>query len=170
MNSSHPTDPHWRQWFRTYGSRLMLAARQWTRCASDAEDVVQEAFVRYWRKQRHLPGDPLPLMLTSVRRAALDQLRQVDRRQNREQAHVDIAAESWFEPHAEGDERANRLEEAVVQLPTEQREVLVLKIWGELTFAEIAEQLGLSPHTAASRYRYALGSLRQKLNTVENHG
>ena len=40
----------------------------------------------------------------------------------------------------------------------------------ELTFAQIAEQLGLSPHTAASRYRYALGALRQKLNTVENHG
>jgi RNA polymerase sigma-70 factor (ECF subfamily) len=148
----------------------MLAARQWTRCASDAEDVVQEAFVRYWRKQRHLPGDPLPLMLTSVRRAALDQLRQGERRQDREQAHFDMAAESWFEPTPEGDERASRLEEAVVQLPSEQREVLVLKIWGELTFAQIAEQLGISAHTAASRYRYALERMRQNLNAVENHG
>lgn len=148
----------------------MLAARQWTRSAADAEDVVQEAFVRYWRKQRHLEGDPLPLMLTSVRRAALDMLRKGDRRQQREQDHVDIAAESWFESPAEGDDRANRLEEAVVQLPSEQREVLVLKIWGELTFAQIADQLGLSANTVASRYRYALGALRQKLNTVENHG
>jgi RNA polymerase sigma-70 factor (ECF subfamily) len=163
-------DSNWRHWYRTYGARLMLAARQWTRSAADAEDVVQEAFVRYWRNQRHLAGDPLPLMLTSVRRAALDLLRQGDRRQQREQDHVDIAAESWFESTAEGDERANRLEEAVVQLPSEQREVLVLKIWGEQTFAQIAEQLGVSGNTAASRYRYALGALRQKLNTLENHG
>jgi RNA polymerase sigma-70 factor (ECF subfamily) len=81
-----------------------------------------------------------------------------------------MAAESWFEPTPEGDERASRLEEAVVQLPSEQREVLVLKIWGELTFAQIAEQLGVSAHTAASRYRYTLERMRQNLNAVENHG
>lgn len=112
----------------------------------------------------------MPLMLTSVRRSALDLLRRRARRERREQEHVDIAAESWFEPNPECDDRANHLEEAVVQLPSEQREVLVLKIWGGLTFAEIADRLDLSPHTAASRYRYALGALRQKLSTLENHG
>ncbi len=76
MSDFTAPDSNWRHWFRTYGARLMLAARQWTRCATDAEDVVQEAFVRYWRNQRHLDADPLPLMLTSVRRAALDLLRQ----------------------------------------------------------------------------------------------
>jgi RNA polymerase sigma-70 factor (ECF subfamily) len=57
-----------------------------------------------------------------------------------------------------------------VQLPSEQREVVVLKIWGGLTFAQIAEQLELSAHTAASRYRYALSKLRESLKGVENHG
>lgn len=172
MSASAPSSTDWRTWFETYGARLLLVARQWTRSASDAEDVVQEAFVRYWRQQRGLPGDPLPLLITSVRRAALDLIRRSARRERREQAQVDLQAEAWFEPNRDGDERANRLEEAVVQLPSEQREVLVLKIWGELTFAQIAEQLALSPNTAASRYRYALGALRDKLSTLEkeNHG
>ncbi len=170
MSESRPTSADWRAWFENYGARLLLVARQWTRSAADAEDVVQEAFVRYWRQQRHLAGDPLPLLITSVRRAALDLIRRSARRERREQVHVDLHAESWFEPNPEGDDRSNALEEAVVQLPSEQREVLVLKIWGGLTFADIATQLGLSPNTAASRYRYALGALRDKLSTLENHG
>lgn len=170
MSSVPQPNSDWRSWYRAYGARLLIAARQWTRSAADAEDVVQEAFVRFWRHQRHLKGDPLPLMLTSVRRAALDLLRRSARRQRREQDHVDVAAESWFEAHPENDERANLLEEAVIQLPSEQREVLVLKIWGDLTFAEIADRLDLSANTAASRYRYALGALRQKLSTLTDHG
>ena len=79
-------------------------------------------------------------------------------------------SEAWFEANIEGNDRANRLEEAVVQLPSEQREVVVLKIWGGLTFAQIAEQLEVPANTAASRYRYALTKLRETLNTVENHG
>lgn len=170
MPENDPSDDSWRTWFQTYGARLLLLARQWTRSAADAEDVVQEAFVRYWRHQRHLPGDPLALMLTSVRRSALDLLRQSDRRARREQTQVDLAAEAWFDPCPEDNERANLLEEAVVQLPTEQREILVLKIWGGLTFAEIAQQLELSPNTVASRFRYALTAIRRNLTTIENHG
>ncbi len=55
------------------------------------------------------------------------------------------------------------LEESLKQLPVEQREVLVLKVWGELTFPQIGELMGVSHNTAASRYRYALAALRQRL-------
>ncbi|GAB5562433.1 MAG: hypothetical protein SynsKO_40800 [Synoicihabitans sp.] len=170
MSASPPSSSDWRPWFETYGARLLLVARQWTRSAADAEDVVQEAFVRFWRKQRHLGGDPLPLLITSVRRAALDLLRSRSRREQRELEHVDLQAEAWFESPINSNERKTRLEEAVVQLPSEQREVVVLKVWGGLTFAQIAEQLDLSANTAASRYRYALNRLRDTLKTVENHG
>ena len=44
------------------------------------------------------------------------------------------------------------------------------KIWGELTFEEIAAQLELPANTAASRYRYALGALRKELNATACHG
>jgi RNA polymerase sigma-70 factor (ECF subfamily) len=48
-------------------------------------------------------------------------------------------------------------------LPPEQKEVLTLKVWGELTFDEISRILDLSLNTVASRYRYALGKLKEWL-------
>ncbi len=50
--------------------------------------------------------------------------------------------------------------EALAQLPADQTEVVVLKTWHELTFAEIGQILDISPNTAASRYRYGLEKLR----------
>ena len=73
-------EPSWKHWIEAHGPKLLLCARQWTRSLADAEDVLQEAFVRYWRHQRQLPGDPQALIITSIRRAALDHARREDRR------------------------------------------------------------------------------------------
>lgn len=70
----------------------------------------------------------------------------------------------------ESDERHQAIEKALREVSAEQREVLVLKIWGELTFEQIAAELEISPNTAASRYRYALVALRQKLTLADCHG
>jgi RNA polymerase sigma-70 factor (ECF subfamily) len=133
---------------------------------------VQEAFVRFWRHQRHLPGDPVALLVTSVRRAAFDLGRREGRRILREARTVDGSAEpvAWFASSIEQDERRVAIEEALQRIPPEQREVLVLKIWGELTFEQIATELGLSANTAASRYRYALAALRRELASADCHG
>jgi RNA polymerase sigma-70 factor (ECF subfamily) len=70
----------------------------------------------------------------------------------------------------ESDDRRVAIEDALQRIPPEQREVLVLKIWGELTFEQIGTELALSPNTAASRYRYALAALRQELAAADCHG
>jgi RNA polymerase sigma-70 factor (ECF subfamily) len=167
-----PNHDSWKNWFQLYGPRLLLCARQWTRSLADAEDVVQEAFVRYWRRQRSLPGEPMALLVTSVRRAAFDLARRNGRRTAREERtadEIDIHG-SAFQSNLEGDERRLAIEVAMQRIPSEQREVLVLKIWGELTFDQIGRELGLSPNTAASRYRYALAALRQELAAADCHG
>jgi len=159
----------WKKWIEAHGPKLLLCARQWTRSLADAEDVLQEAFVRYWRHQRQLPGDPQALIITSIRRAALDLARREDRRTAREeQAGGGIEADQLvFERlPGEGDERRAEIEVALQRLPAEQREVLVLKIWQEFTFEQIGEALGIPPNTAASRYRYALNALRQQLEPL----
>lgn len=162
----------WQKWFQRHGPKLLLCARQWTRSASDAEDVVQDAFVRFWRHQRNLPGEPIALLVTSIRRAAVDRARRDGRRSLREDRALagDEATSPHFETVLENDERRAAIEEAMGRLPAEQREVLVLKIWGELTFEQIAAALELSPNTAASRYRYALAALRRELKSVDCHG
>jgi RNA polymerase sigma-70 factor (ECF subfamily) len=70
----------------------------------------------------------------------------------------------------EADDRREAVEAAMRRLPEEQREVLVLKIWAELTFEQIAGELEISPNTAASRYRYALAALRKELTAADCHG
>lgn len=159
----------WKDWIEAHGPRLLLCARQWTRSLADAEDVLQEAFVRFWRHQRELPGDPQALLLVSIRRAALDLARRDDRRQARElraDGGVEDNTPGFARLPGEGDERREEIELALRRLPPEQREVLVLKIWQERTFEQIGELLGISPNTAASRYRYALTALRSELEPL----
>ena len=153
------TDEDWRVCFAQLGPGLVLFARQWVRSAADAEDIVQEAFVRFWRKQHSIQNRAL--LFATVRSIALDLLRRDGRRARRE-AEVVADSEQCTEPEFNfADENQQQLAAAVDRLPSEQREVLVMKIWNELTFADIASVLGISQNTAASRYRYALASLKK---------
>ncbi len=146
-----------------YGARLLLFARQQTRSEADAEDVLQDAFVRIWKT-----GDEpsLPKLFTAIRRAAIDLGRQMDRRSVRETKVAESSPDTFFEQPLEAKERAELLENALRTLPAAQQEVVMLKIWGELTFDEIARVVDASPHTVASRYRYALQTLRSNLHLL----
>jgi RNA polymerase sigma-70 factor (ECF subfamily) len=73
----------------------------------------------------------------------------------------------WFDKTIEEDERAAQIEEALKTLPDYYKEVILLKIWGDLTFEEIAETLDIPMNTAASRYRYALEKLRRTITPAK---
>lgn len=161
-------DPdEWKRWFTENAPRLHLYARQQTRSESDAEDVLQDAFVRMWNTARKEPdlGLPnLPFGYTSIRRCAIDLARKNQRRLQREEtAHDGLDDVQWFESDLEGAERKEALERAIKRLPKKYQEVLALKIWGEQTFQAIADLQGISINTVASRYRYALQGLRREL-------
>ena len=155
------TEPVWKSWFARHGAKLLLFARQQARNSHDAEDLVQEAFVRMWRLYGQ-SGELAPgLVYRAIRRLAIDWARSLDRRATREQkTFLDSPMSTSFESNLEHDERQQALLRAVDRLPTEQKEVLTLKVWGELTFDEIARTLDLSLNTVASRHRYALQKLK----------
>ncbi len=135
-------DENWKVCFSQIAPGLLLFARQWTRSTADAEDVVQEAFVRFWRKQHNI--DNRSLLYATVRSIALDFLRRDSRRARRESA-VFSESECGVQPEFEiENESQQELAAAVALLPNEQREVLIMKIWNDLTFAEIATVLGIS--------------------------
>jgi RNA polymerase sigma-70 factor, ECF subfamily len=158
------TDEDWKTCFAQLGPALLLFARRWTNSRADAEDIVQDAFVRFWRRPHSIGNRAL--LYATVRSMALDRLRS-DQRRARREAAVALDGAKHLEPQFTTlDEGQKMLAAAVERLPNEQQEVVVLKIWNELTFAEIAQILEISPNTAASRYRYALGALKK---TLQHH-
>src|SRR5438132_7542750 len=80
------TDEIWKTCFSQLAPGLVLFARQWTRSAADAEDIVQETFVRFWRKQHDIANRGL--LYATVRSIALDFLRRDSRRARRESAAI----------------------------------------------------------------------------------
>lgn len=151
---------------KDHGATLLLFVRQWVPDASDAEDVLQEAVLKYWRSGHFVEENP-KYLFACVRNAAMDFLRQNSRRKKRENRTIQ-EQQRCQEPSLSGPlEQENlriQIENALGNLSVEQREVVVMKIWGELTFAEIAETLNIPSDTAASRYRYAMARLRQNLS------
>ena len=120
-------DGTWQSWFETYGRKLLLFGRQWATSAAGAEDIVQEAFVRFWRSPYRHDGDAHLQLFAMVRRAGLDHVRATSRRAARETIAVaEGETVAWFTPAT--DERDAAIQSALQQLPPEQREVVVLKI------------------------------------------
>ncbi len=141
-------------------SSLTLYARQWLDCAS-ADDVVQDALVSLLA-QRTAPDDPVAWMFRAVRNAAIDQARSASRRLKREETFA-RSRRDWFEASSESLMDARSAEQALAQLPIELAEIVVLRIWSELGFAQIARILQLSPSTVHDRYVVALSQLRGAL-------
>ncbi len=148
---------------RHHGPALVLWARQWVRTHADAEDVIQNAFLRFWRSRSNA-NDQRAYLFACVKTAALDWQRGNQRRIHREESAARPEAEEpLFRTSLEQKERSAVIESALWQLPEDQRQVLILKIWGSLTFPQIAQTLEIPANTAASRYRYALDKLREVL-------
>lgn len=154
----------WEPWVAENAPKWLLFARQQTRCEADAQDVVQEAVVECWH--RRMDGAPpvAGMVFATIRQRAIDLGRNTDRRANREAAVFREIPEAWFDGGVEEREKNQLLQTAVNKLPENYREVVTLKVWGELTFAQIAAALEIPANTAASRYRYGLAELR-KLTT-----
>ena len=117
---------------------LVLYARQWLD-GPGADDAVQEALIALLA-QPEPPRNPTAWMYRAVRNAAIDAARATERRRRREQS-VALSRREWFVPHPEALLDAQTAEQALQQLAPEHREVVVLRIWGDLAFAEIADVL-----------------------------
>lgn len=139
-----------------HAAALVLYARQFCACP---DDVVQNALLKLVRL-RTPPANVLGWLYSAVRSAALDASRSDRRRQKHEAA---AASEGWFTLRDESGLDGQTAADALATLPLELREVLVARIWGELTFEEIAATVGSSAATCHRRYTEGLGLLREKL-------
>ena len=145
--------------------RLLRYAETLTRNRADAEDAMQSALVKVTRKPKQLANadKPWAYLVRVVRNEAL---RVIGRR--KPIASLASLLQVWrpVDCPLEQQESREKVQQAVARLPAEQAEVVVLKIWEQFTFAEIAELIHESPNTAASRYRYALEKLSRHLQPL----
>ena len=146
--------------FSAYGRELVLYARQWVKTA-EAEDVVQEVFIRLI-KQPEPPRNVKAWLFRAVRNGVIS----LWRSQQRRLKHTEkLAAEQagWFETRPGDLIDAAAAQQVLETLPIEQREIVTLRIWGQMTLKEIAEVVGAPSSTVFSRYTAALEAIRKKM-------
>jgi RNA polymerase sigma factor (sigma-70 family) len=151
------TDESVQALYQKHGAELAAYACSRGLDLASAQDMVQQVFLKLL-EGRVLPDRaPLAYLYRAVRNASLNLRR--DRGQE-----VGLADEELWLAHETADRtEILSVQDALRELPEEQRETVFLKIWSGLTLHEIADATGTSLNTVASRYRYALGKLRERL-------
>jgi RNA polymerase sigma-70 factor (ECF subfamily) len=125
-----------------------------------SEDVLHQVFVKLLQGNVAIAGPPVHYLYRAVRNTAHNYRRSHSR---------EVALPSnghWLEGPPALHDIGLALESALDELPSEQREIIVLHGWGQMTFEDAAEILEISANTAASRYRYGLAKLRDRLGPL----
>ena len=147
--------------YELQAAKLVLYGRALGLSHVEAEDVLQETFVALLRLQTE-PDNVEHYTIRSYRNRALNYRRSLWRRVARE-----FESARWFERSPDESPAERQAMRALAELPREQREAIVLKLWHRYTFEEMGRLLDTSPNTIAGRYRYGLQKLRVLLKGAE---
>lgn len=142
-----------------HGAALALYARQWCRAP---EDALQEALIELLR-QNPAPDHPVAWLYKTVRRRAMN-LARAERRRAKHHRRACEERESWFLPEDNVLGEPVDVEALLKRLPPLEREIVVARIWGELSYAQIAELVDRSTSAVHRRYQRALVELGRIMN------
>ena len=140
--------------YRKHGAELVLFATSFTNDRFGAQDAVQQVFLNMLDRQQLVVAEPRAYLYRAVRNTVLNAIKLSGRQ-------TELPEDPWFFAPSAQPERELTLRSALRELPQEQRELVVMHVWGGLTCAEIAHVADISVNTATSRYRYALANLRE---------
>lgn len=147
----------WNTLLQRYATPLAIYAAQ---ICSEPEDVVQEAFLELFR-QGEPPENVSAWLYKVVRNKSISSRRSATRRDRHEGRRANRSP-SWFEESPGNTLDAREITRQISELSNDEREVLVLRLWSELTFEEIAELTGCSSSTCHRLYQNAIEQLRKK--------
>ena len=168
LRFKHGSSEALRRIYEKYRLYLLKLAVALLHDVNGAEDVVHDVFVRFAQSadQLRINGSLKAYLRTCVVNGARNKSRSDQVRSYVELSEVDpIASEqNGSDQWAILKEESMRISNALVQIPFEQREVVVLHLHGDMKFREIAKMQAVSTKTIQSRYRYGLDKLRSILN------
>ena len=150
---------HLRQLYEEHGAALALYARQW--CVHP-EDALQEALIDL-AQHPTVPRDPVAWLFKTVRCKAINQSRSELRRSKYHQRAAE-QREPWFVPDPNSNFDSSELESLLSKLPALDREIVVARIWGDMSFEQIAELVERSMSFVYRRYQFVLVVLEKKMN------
>ena len=149
--------------YRQHGAALVLFASTIIGERSRAQDAVHQVLLKLIENGNLSRAvDKKAYLFACIRNAVMNERKL----QNRHEPIQGDAA--WFSPPHRDIAGEQNLRRSLAALPDDQREIVVLHLWGDLTFSQIADLLSISSNTAASRYRYALEKLRGAMSVKEN--
>jgi RNA polymerase sigma-70 factor (ECF subfamily) len=157
-----------RRIYELHKDHLLMLARALTGDRNQAEDIVHDVFVAFARNVRRLR------LRTSLRAylsvSVCNRVRDLARTRIRRERDVSLGADDAHiatapDIQARNTELIERLRSALLELPLEQREVLLLRSRAGLPFKDIARHQGVGANTARARYRYGIDKLRSLLNS-----
>jgi RNA polymerase sigma-70 factor (ECF subfamily) len=147
-------------WYEAHGTKLMLYARH---CGPDqqAEDIVQDAFIKLL-KQRRCPDNVKAWLFRVVRNASISKVRRLQQRRQagRKFLHQEVM---WFESRPEDLVDARLAQDILQRLPSHLCEIVMLRIWGQMSLKEIAQVTNKSIPWIHNEYKRALEMIRKKL-------
>jgi RNA polymerase sigma factor (sigma-70 family) len=148
------------EWYEAYGTELMLYARQWNP-EQQAEDIVQDAFIKLF-KQRRCPDNVRAWLFRVVRNDSINIVRRLQqgRRAGRKLLHREVI---WFESRSDDLIDARQAQGILQTLPSHLSEIVLLRIWGQMSLKEISQVMSKSIPWIHSEYKTALGMIRKNL-------
>jgi RNA polymerase sigma-70 factor (ECF subfamily) len=147
--------------YQRHGPALLAYATGLLGSRASAEDVLHQVFLSLLSKAEQ-PAEARPYLFKAVRNRALN-----SRRSGARIVPLHDHDQQWLVKPQGMMEAGIEVERALRDLPPEQREVVLMRVWGEMTLEEIATMLDVPANTVASRYRYALGKLREILKVED---
>lgn len=147
-------------WYEAHGTELMLYARQWNP-DQQAEDIVQDAFIKLLM-QRRCPENVRAWLFRVVRNASISIVRRLQQRRQagRKFLHREVM---WFESRRDDLIDARLAQDILQTLPSHLCEIVLLRIWGQMSLKEIAQVMNKSIPWIHNEYRTALEMIRKKL-------
>ncbi len=141
-----------------YSAALVLYARQW---CDTPEDIVQDVFLLLMQEAA-APENAVGWLYRAVRNKALNAARSSRRRAHHE-TQAAQRGEPWLAASPADRLAAADAAQALAELPLEQREAIVARLWGGRSLEETAQLMGTSLSTAYRRYQQGIAALRERL-------
>jgi len=163
----------WEAWLAEHGAKLLLYARSQAKQQCDAEDTLQDAIIQLVKSvtSGQFRGDCskwLSYVYTAIRHRSMDRAQRI-KVSNKHEEKVQLSyleendTEPWLTSEADKEYFCTKVEKLLKSIPANFSEVIILRIWNEMSFQEIAHIIQCPLATVSSRYRYGIQALRKVL-------